>query len=81
MNTDIDAVTDLLQKQSIWKVVRPYIEQYNAHKNFEMRPPSPTATILGKPSSVEKSLLLKKIQTGMKKPNFNNENDDNDNII
>lgn len=80
MNADIDAVTDLLQKQSIWKVVRPYIEQYNAHKNFDMRPPSPTATILGKPSSVEKSLLLKNIRKGMEKQNWNDNNVD-DNVI
>lgn len=56
MNTDINAVTDLLQQQKIWRIVKPYIDEYNDQKNFAVRPPSPTATILGKASSLEKQL-------------------------
>ena len=60
MNTDIDAVTDLLSEQTVWKVVKPFIERYHEEKNFEPRPPSPTATVLGKVSSLERQLLRSK---------------------
>ena len=29
MNTDINAVTDLLQEKTIWRVVKPFIDEYN----------------------------------------------------
>ena len=62
MNTDIDAATDLLAEQRVWKVVKPFIEKYNSEKSFDMRPPSPTATVLGKMSRLEKQLQSVQIQ-------------------
>ncbi|OTF73683.1 histidine ammonia-lyase-like protein [Euroglyphus maynei] len=75
MNTDINAVTDLLQQQKIWRVVKPYIDEYNDQKNFFVRPPSPTATILGKVSSLEKQLHCEHIER-LKNINKLNVNDE-----
>ena len=62
MNTDIDAATELVSEQRVWKVVKPYIEKYHSEKSFDMRPPSPTATVLGKMSRLEKQLQSVQIQ-------------------
>lgn len=62
MNTDIDAVTDILAEQRVWKVVKPFIERYHEEKDFDMRPPSPTATVLGKTSRLEKQLQAVQIK-------------------
>lgn len=67
MNVDIDAVTDLLVEQRVWKVVKPFIERYNSEKNFEMRPPSPTATVLGKVFRIEKQLQSEIIKKRLEK--------------
>ncbi|KAJ6215972.1 hypothetical protein RDWZM_010472 [Blomia tropicalis] len=58
MNTDIDAATELLSEQRVWNVTKPFIESYHSEKNFDFRPPSPTATILGKMSRLDKQLQL-----------------------
>lgn len=67
MNVDIDASIELLADQRVWKVAKPYIEQYNSEKSFDMRPPSPTATVLGKMGtlSIEKRLHSDKLQKKM----------------
>lgn len=48
MNTDIDAVTNLLSEQIIWKAVKPFLEEFDRTEKIQLRPPSPTATVLGK---------------------------------
>lgn len=67
MNTDIDAVTDILAEQRVWKVVKPFIERYHEEKDFDMRPPSPTATVLGKTSRLEKQLQAVQIKKMLEK--------------
>lgn len=71
MNTDINAVTDLLQEKTIWRVVKPFIDEYNERKKFDVRPPSPTATVLGKASSLEKQLHFDQMEKlkNLSKPN------------
>lgn len=46
MSADIDAVTKLLQEEKVWRIVRPYIDGYNANhqQTFEMDVMSPTAS-------------------------------------
>jgi len=53
MYTDIDSVTNLLTEERVWNIVKPSIDKYSAERRKEMRPDSPTASILRKRSRVE----------------------------